>query len=234
MKHTHKMHDVPSCLGSAAAVVGPPPSSVSTTDVRKCMYRQVTGLVDHVAILPPLLEFLNLHHPQEVIHESSRSSVIYPIQKHCPPCTLCTRSTTRETGELVCKGILADFAVCTPLRYVDRPGRGRMERPCSRAQRDGIAQLSKAERKTPLGSSSVVTKAVDENQMPRFTLAWCFVPKAALSRTPTPLAHIDVDGTPVADPQKITADGKPTKSAHPARFSPDDKFSRHRVTIKKR
>lgn len=25
-----------------------------------------------------------------------------------------------------------------------------------------------------------------------------------------------------------------TMSAHPARFSPDDKFSRHRVTIKKR
>lgn len=35
-------------------------------------------------------------------------------------------------------------------------------------------------------------------------------------------------------PQKATAEGKPTKSAHPARFSPDDKFSRHRVTIKKR
>ena len=50
--------------------------------------------------------------------------------------------------------------------------------------------------------------------------------------------------------QKITDDGKITKSAHPgawssyttcagtdlriARFSPDDKFSRHRVTIKKR
>ncbi|KXN85766.1 H/ACA ribonucleoprotein complex subunit 3 [Leucoagaricus sp. SymC.cos] len=34
--------------------------------------------------------------------------------------------------------------------------------------------------------------------------------------------------------QKITDDGKLTKSAHPARFSPDDKFSRHRVTIKKR
>lgn len=29
-------------------------------------------------------------------------------------------------------------------------------------------------------------------------------------------------------------DGSPTKSAHPARFSPDDKFSRHRVTLKKR
>lgn len=34
--------------------------------------------------------------------------------------------------------------------------------------------------------------------------------------------------------QKVNAEGKPTKSAHPARFSPDDKFSRHRVTIKKR
>ena len=26
----------------------------------------------------------------------------------------------------------------------------------------------------------------------------------------------------------------PTISAHPARFSPDDKYSRHRVTLKKR
>nr|ODN76431.1 H/ACA ribonucleoprotein complex subunit 3 [Cryptococcus depauperatus CBS 7841] len=34
--------------------------------------------------------------------------------------------------------------------------------------------------------------------------------------------------------KKTTATGKLTKSAHPARFSPDDKFSRHRVTIKKR
>ena len=29
-------------------------------------------------------------------------------------------------------------------------------------------------------------------------------------------------------------DGEVSKSAHPARFSPDDKYSRHRVTIKKR
>lgn len=29
-------------------------------------------------------------------------------------------------------------------------------------------------------------------------------------------------------------DGKATKSAHPARFSPDDKYSRHRVTLKRR
>jgi H/ACA ribonucleoprotein complex subunit 3 len=28
--------------------------------------------------------------------------------------------------------------------------------------------------------------------------------------------------------------GEVTKSAHPARFSPDDKYSRQRVTIKKR
>lgn len=28
--------------------------------------------------------------------------------------------------------------------------------------------------------------------------------------------------------------GRATKSAHPARFSPDDKYSRHRVTLKRR
>ncbi|KAL1589698.1 H/ACA ribonucleoprotein complex subunit NOP10 [Cladosporium halotolerans] len=28
--------------------------------------------------------------------------------------------------------------------------------------------------------------------------------------------------------------GEVTKSAHPARFSPDDKYSRHRVLLKKR
>ncbi|KAI9999492.1 hypothetical protein NQD34_015706, partial [Periophthalmus magnuspinnatus] len=33
---------------------------------------------------------------------------------------------------------------------------------------------------------------------------------------------------------KVAPDGQPTSSAHPARFSPDDKFSRHRVTLKKR
>lgn len=34
--------------------------------------------------------------------------------------------------------------------------------------------------------------------------------------------------------KKVDAKGLPTSSAHPARFSPDDKFSRHRVTLKKR
>ena len=34
--------------------------------------------------------------------------------------------------------------------------------------------------------------------------------------------------------QKTAPDGKPTLSAHPARFSPDDKFSRERLVCKKR
>ncbi|AEO56520.1 hypothetical protein MYCTH_115052 [Thermothelomyces thermophilus ATCC 42464] len=33
---------------------------------------------------------------------------------------------------------------------------------------------------------------------------------------------------------KKVMDGKVTKSAHPARFSPDDKWSRHRIAICKR
>ncbi|PWN29946.1 hypothetical protein BDZ90DRAFT_228993 [Jaminaea rosea] len=34
--------------------------------------------------------------------------------------------------------------------------------------------------------------------------------------------------------RKATPANEITKSAHPARFSPDDKFSRHRVTVKRR
>lgn len=34
--------------------------------------------------------------------------------------------------------------------------------------------------------------------------------------------------------QKSAPDGTPTQSAHPARFSPDDKFSRERTTTKRR
>ncbi|OAF68692.1 Nucleolar protein 10 [Intoshia linei] len=33
---------------------------------------------------------------------------------------------------------------------------------------------------------------------------------------------------------KIDPNGCQTKSAHPARFSPDDIFSRHRLTLKRR
>ncbi|KAK3359594.1 nucleolar RNA-binding protein [Lasiosphaeria hispida] len=33
---------------------------------------------------------------------------------------------------------------------------------------------------------------------------------------------------------KKVLDGQVTKSAHPARFSPDDKWSRHRITLRRR
>ncbi|KAH9822571.1 nucleolar RNA-binding protein [Melampsora americana] len=45
---------------------------------------------------------------------------------------------------------------------------------------------------------------------------------------------LDTEGNRVYTLKKVTTEGKVTKSAHPARFSPDDKFSRHRVTVKKR
>ncbi|RKP15436.1 Nop10 family nucleolar RNA-binding protein [Piptocephalis cylindrospora] len=44
----------------------------------------------------------------------------------------------------------------------------------------------------------------------------------------------NADGKRVYTLKKVTGDGTITKSAHPARFSPDDKFSRQRVTFKKR
>ena len=43
-----------------------------------------------------------------------------------------------------------------------------------------------------------------------------------------------VDGKRVYTLKKVDPDGQATLSAHPARFSPDDKFSRHRVSIKRR
>ncbi|KAB8234662.1 snoRNP complex protein [Aspergillus alliaceus] len=45
---------------------------------------------------------------------------------------------------------------------------------------------------------------------------------------------LDSEGKRVYTLKKVTSEGKVTKSAHPARFSPDDKYSRHRVTLKKR
>ena len=43
-----------------------------------------------------------------------------------------------------------------------------------------------------------------------------------------------VDGKRVYTLLKIDPEGKATLSAHPAKFSPDDKYSRHRVTLKRR
>ncbi|KAF8527462.1 nucleolar RNA-binding protein [Hysterangium stoloniferum] len=45
---------------------------------------------------------------------------------------------------------------------------------------------------------------------------------------------LDEAGNRVYTLKKTTLAGKITKSAHPARFSPDDKFSRQRVTVKRR
>ncbi|XP_063911859.1 H/ACA ribonucleoprotein complex subunit 3-like [Zophobas morio] len=46
--------------------------------------------------------------------------------------------------------------------------------------------------------------------------------------------HLDQDGNRVYTLDKNDPAGKPTVSAHPARFSPEDKYSRQRITIKKR
>jgi H/ACA ribonucleoprotein complex subunit 3 len=46
--------------------------------------------------------------------------------------------------------------------------------------------------------------------------------------------YLDAEGKRVYTLKKVNPEGKPTDSAHPARFSPDDKFSKQRVTIKKR
>lgn len=46
--------------------------------------------------------------------------------------------------------------------------------------------------------------------------------------------YIDEKGNRVYTLKKVSPDGEPTISAHPARFSPDDKNSRERVLVKKR
>ncbi|KAM4612138.1 H/ACA ribonucleoprotein complex subunit 3 [Polymixia lowei] len=46
--------------------------------------------------------------------------------------------------------------------------------------------------------------------------------------------YLNENGDRVYTLKKVDLAGQPTSSAHPARFSPDDKFSRHRVTVKKR
>lgn len=45
---------------------------------------------------------------------------------------------------------------------------------------------------------------------------------------------LDTEGKRVYTLKKLSDEGEITKSAHPARFSPDDKYSRQRVTLKKR
>lgn len=45
---------------------------------------------------------------------------------------------------------------------------------------------------------------------------------------------LDADGKRVYTLKKVDPEGNATMSAHPARFSPDDKYSRQRITIKRR
>ncbi|KAM4053797.1 H/ACA ribonucleoprotein complex subunit 3 [Anomaloglossus baeobatrachus] len=46
--------------------------------------------------------------------------------------------------------------------------------------------------------------------------------------------YLNERGERVYTMKNVSPSGQPTCSAHPARFSPDDKYSRHRVSIKKR
>ena len=46
--------------------------------------------------------------------------------------------------------------------------------------------------------------------------------------------YLDENGKRVYTMKKEDGSGVPTSSAHPARFSPDDKFSKERLTCKKR
>ncbi|EOY27629.1 Nucleolar RNA-binding Nop10p family protein [Theobroma cacao] len=46
--------------------------------------------------------------------------------------------------------------------------------------------------------------------------------------------YINENGDKVYTTKKESPVGMPTQSAHPARFSPDDKYSRQRVLLKKR
>ncbi|XP_046661532.1 H/ACA ribonucleoprotein complex subunit NOP10-like [Homalodisca vitripennis] len=46
--------------------------------------------------------------------------------------------------------------------------------------------------------------------------------------------YLGPDGRRVYTLKTVAPDGSPTFSAHPARFSPEDKYSRQRIAIKKR
>ena len=59
------------------------------------------------------------------------------------------------------------------------------------------------------------------------------MPAAHCTRQTAP-SHLYAYACDACIEQKVDPKGNPTKSAHPARFSPDDKFSRERITLKKR
>jgi len=46
--------------------------------------------------------------------------------------------------------------------------------------------------------------------------------------------YLDAEGKRIYTLKKVDPKGFPTTSAHPARFSPEDKFSRERIIVKRR
>ncbi|XP_014613392.1 PREDICTED: H/ACA ribonucleoprotein complex subunit 3 [Polistes canadensis] len=46
--------------------------------------------------------------------------------------------------------------------------------------------------------------------------------------------YLNEKGERVYTLKKIDPNGKPTMSAHPARFSPEDKYSKERIILKRR
>ncbi|KAG0441456.1 hypothetical protein HPB47_015941 [Ixodes persulcatus] len=46
--------------------------------------------------------------------------------------------------------------------------------------------------------------------------------------------YLDESGNRVYTLKHVSPTGKPTLSAHPSRFSPDDRFSRYRILVKRR
>eukprot|EP00095_Tigriopus_kingsejongensis_P000497 snap_masked-scaffold367_size194084-processed-gene-0.10 protein:Tk00497 transcript:snap_masked-scaffold367_size194084-processed-gene-0.10-mRNA-1 annotation:"h aca ribonucleoprotein complex subunit 3" len=46
--------------------------------------------------------------------------------------------------------------------------------------------------------------------------------------------YLDTTGNRVYTLAKVDPQGQPTLSAHPARFSPEDQYSRQRIIIKRR
>ncbi|VDN50218.1 unnamed protein product [Dracunculus medinensis] len=46
--------------------------------------------------------------------------------------------------------------------------------------------------------------------------------------------YLDEEGNRVYTLKKLDPEGKETLSAHPARFSPEDKYSKYRIAVKKR
>lgn len=46
--------------------------------------------------------------------------------------------------------------------------------------------------------------------------------------------YLDKNNTRVYTLEMVSPDGQPTLNAHPARFSPDDKFSEERMALKRR